>query len=422
MIRRAAFALLLISSSAVWADSWMPPSKETYLSTDKTARLTVTPRDLKSALAYFEDKVAGKVNAGAPTGTKATTATAVFELRGANGQWERAWAGPLANEVAPVEAVVANKGLGFATFDNWHSMGFGADAIVIYGRDGTLVRKLGLTDLFPDWYVDALPRSVSSIHWRGEPLISEDGGELIVPVVQPSNDESFSSDRKTLDLAIRMKDGAPVGLQRPEWVATLRKAAAVAQQSCRDQREFIASWNAPISAPSGSKEEDWHHYLRETQFRTKWSDDPPYPGTTVLRVPSAADFQASVTWLEEALTEEAAIEHDLRAIGSPDLGRLTIEIERIGPRIAAGRLKGVELVIVADAEHADRIRAALAHSGARFEFIDPKQSFPQVEQRMRKEAELVVCQAPEPAAQEAAWWQALPFVVLGGGVFLLRRT
>jgi hypothetical protein len=169
-------------------------------------------------------------------------------------------------------------------------------------------------------------------------------------------------------------------------------------------------------------EEDWHYYLRESQYRTKWSDDPPSAGTTVLRRPSAVDFQASVKWLEDALTETAMVDHDLRAIGSPDLARLSVEIERIGPSIGRGQLKGVDLVIVADDAHASRIRAALERSGANLEFIDPKRSFPQIAQRMRDQAEVVTCQAPDPAQSQAAWWYALPFLALGGGIFLLRRV
>jgi len=413
---------LLAASSVAVADSWAPPAKESYTSADKQARLTVTPRDLESALAYFDDKVEGREPAGAPAGAKAARATALLELRTSAGRWERAWAGPLSNEVAPIEAVVANKGLGFVTFDNWHSMGFGPNAIAIHGRGGTLVRQLGLTDLFPDWFVAALPRSVSSIHWRGEPRISADGTELIVPVVQPSNDELSYNDRRTVDLAIRMADGAPVGLERPEWIKALTMAAATARQSCKDEREYIAKWNAPISAPATGKEEDWHHYLRETQFRTKWSEDPPYPGTTILRLPSAIDFKASVKWLEEALTEEALTDHDLRAIGSPDISRLTSEIERIGGGVRAGQLKGVDLTIVADAAHANRIQAALTSSGANLEFIDPARSFPQIKQRVRAETDLVVCQAPEAGTSSANLWHALPFLALAGGVLLLSRS
>lgn len=422
MTKRAILLVFLLSSSAAWADSWMPPSKETYISPDRTARLTVVPRDLESAYAYFDDKVEGREPAGAPAGSIETSATAVLELRSASGRWETAWKKPLINEVAPVDVVVANNGQGFATLDNWHSMGHGPNAIAVYGRDGTLIRKFSLVDLFPAWFVAALTHSVSSIHWRGDPRISSDGTELIVPVVQPNNDEFSIGRGRTVDLSIRLADGAPVSLESRTWKKALNDAAAVARVSCAAERDWISTWNAPVTAPTTGKEEDWHFYLRETQYRTKWSDDPPGPGTTVLRLPSAADYQASVKWLEEALTETAIIDHDLRAIGSPDLARLAVEIDRIGPSIGRGRLKGVDLVIVAEAAQANRIRSALAQSGANLEFIDPKRPFPQIEQRMRDQTELVTCSAPVTDAGQAAWWHALPFLALGGSIFLLRRV
>ena len=398
MIRLAAFLLLMMSACAAWADSWSPPSKTTYRSPDKAARLTVTPRALESPLAYFEDKVEGREPAGAPAGSRATRATATLERRSPSGRWEKVWTRPLDNEVAPVDVLVANGGRAFATFDNWHSTGYGPNAVVVYDGEGNVVRRLGLTDLFPEWFIASLPRSVSSIRWRGKPRISEKDGDLIVPVLLPTNEEPATDVERTLDLAIRLADGAPVGLERPEWKAALIQAAAVAREGCKMQHASTRIWNAPISAPTTWKEEDWHHYLRETQYRTKWSnDDPPSADTTVLRPAGAPDFNPSLKWLEEALTEPARIDHDLRAIGSPDIARLTTEIERIAPGIRQGQLKGVDLVIIAGPAHADRIRAALVGSEAKLEIIDPAHSFPQIEPRMHKESKLAICEGPQAA-------------------------
>jgi hypothetical protein len=400
MMKRLAVALVLVVGSAANADSWLPPSKKAYYSADRSVRLTVIPRELESSLAYFEDKVEGREPAGGRAGAAEKTAVARLEQRTTSG-WQTVWTKPLVNEVAPVDVVVANS-KAFATFDNWHSMGFGPDVIVIYRGDGSKVRQLGLTDLFPDWYVAALPRSISSIHWRREPRISSDGTELTVPVVQPSVDNSAFVDAKVLDLTIRMADGVPIGLERPQWKRALVQAAATAHERCAGERRAVEEWNAPITAPATSKEADWHEYLRETQYRTKWSDDPPAVGTTVLRVPSSPDFQRSVNLLEQALTETAEMEHDLRAIGSPDITRLATEIERIGRRIRRGQLKDVELVVVADFANGDRIRRALAHTGAALQIINPTQSFPQRPERLREETEPTVCSAPAQNSTQAS--------------------
>ena len=294
-----------------------------------------------------------------------------------------------------MKAVVANGGQGFATFDNWYSMGYGPNVIVVYDEKGRIVRRFGLTDLLPEWFVATFPEWISSIQWRDDPRISGKSGHLIVPVVQPGDEAQASGGRRSLDLAIRLSDGTPVGLDGPEWKAALIRAAAFARESCRLQHAETRKWNAPISAPTTRKEEDWHHYLRETQYRTKWSDgDTPTPGTTVLRPSDAADFEPSVKWLEEALVAPARMDRDLRAVGSPDIARLTAEIERIASGIRREQLKGVDLVVIAGPAHADRIRTALAGSGARLEIIDPARSIPQIEQRVHKESQLAVCQGP----------------------------
>jgi hypothetical protein len=318
---------------------------------------------------------------------------------------------------------VANHGRGFATFDDWHGLGYGPYAVVIYSAKGTPVRHFSLNELFPNWFIDALPHSVSSIWWRGEPRFSKDGSELIVPVVQPSADQRGTlNEGPKVDLAFRFEDGAPVGLGRPEWKNAMGEAAKTANRMCLEQRAAVRKWNAPIRAPSTKNETDWHFYLRETQYRSKWdADDTPEPGTTVLREPSAHDYEASLGWLRGALTDKAIIPHDLRAIGSPNFENLTNEIERIAPQIRQGQLEDVDLVIVADAGRGQRIRKALSHSGAELTILDPARSFPQIKQRMQDERQLIVCQAPTSKSADASFWIALPFLALAGGIFLLRR-
>eukprot|EP01035_Chromulina_nebulosa_P009054 gene9054-12233_t len=70
-----------------------------------------------------------------------------LERRDAAGHWSTVWRKPLVNDVSPVSALVANDGGHVVTFDNWHSMGFGDDAVVIYGPDGAVVRAMALPPL-----------------------------------------------------------------------------------------------------------------------------------------------------------------------------------------------------------------------------------------------------------------------------------
>jgi len=378
----------------------MPATKQIHESTDHSARLTVVPRDLGSPLAYFQDKVIGREPAGAPASSKMTTAIATLETRDASGRWVMSWTKPLVNEVAPVDVLVANGGSGFVTFDNWHSMGHGPNAIVTYDRQGNVVRALALDGLFPAWFVAAQTHSVSSIWWRGKPRISGDGTTAIVPIRLPSTGESLATDGPTLDLLIRLSDGQPVGLANQSWRAALAQAAATARKMCRAQRDQITEWNSPITVPTKWSEPTWHEYLREIVLRsgpTPTEDETPAIATTVLRPSSDRDFQRSVKWLKDALTEKPDIpDFEVRAIGSPDYDRLTMEIEKIARTIAPRRLKGVELVVVLDGAHSARVRAALSRSGAKLRIVSPTESFPQRAERMQKLdlGELPVCQVP----------------------------
>ncbi|MGJ3647097.1 hypothetical protein ACLB0R_01310 [Sphingomonas sp. GlSt437] len=402
-MRFAFLAALALASSVAVADQWEPPERKTYASDDQQARLTIVPRDLESASAYFRDKVAHREPAGAPQGAKARTATVIIEQKDASGEWKKSWSGPIPNEIAPVDVLVADHAAAFVTLDDWHGLGYSQNAVAIYRGDGTLIRHFALSDLFPDWFIAALPHSVSSIWWRQKPRLSADQSTLIIPVVRPAPDEAEAfREGKTADLAFRIADGAPVGLESNEWKTVLDEAASVARAMCVSERQYLQLWNQPIKAPISNKEEDWHFYLNETQFRTKRShQDGPYPATTVLRSPGATDFAASVEWLRTALTEKAVIPHDLRAIGSPDTENLTTWIEKIAADKPRGLLRNVDLVIVSDTTHTGRIRQALSQSGANLTFIDPAVPIPQVKERLQKEGELVVCRVPAPSGEES---------------------
>lgn len=388
-------------SSAATADQWTPPTKHVYDSLDHSARLTVVPRELTSRLAYFEDKVTGHEPAGAPAGSKITNANATLETRDAFGRWVKSWTKPLVNEVGPVDVLVTDRGRSVVTFDNWHSMGHGPNTIVVYDQEGKVIRALGLKDIFPGWFVAAQPHSVSSVWWRGKPRISADGSNAVVPIRLPSENQSLATEGPTLDLLIRLSDGQPMGLTDQPWKAALAQAAATARKMCREQSDQITEWNSPITVPTKWLEPAWHAYLREIVYRagpTLTEDDTPAVATTVLRPSSERDFQPSVQWLKEALTEKPDIpDFEVRALGSPDYERLTKEIERIAAKISAGTLKGVKLVVVVDEVRAIRVRAALSRSGATLRIVSPTESFPQRPERMQKLdiAELPVCKVPQ---------------------------
>jgi hypothetical protein len=203
------FALLaasLVVASAV-ADSWLPPTPETYTSRYGTYRLTIFPRGLAGALPYFEDKVAGNHPAGqGAEGQKHCEAT-LERLVGDH--YQQLWRRPLINDVAPVSALVSDKNGSFITFDNWHSMGWGDEVMVIYGSDGELKKKLPLTAIMSKTEFENLPRSASSIRWSGKHALDHDENVVLVQVVNGIESEDSKKKYKTVRIHLGTGDVVP---------------------------------------------------------------------------------------------------------------------------------------------------------------------------------------------------------------------
>ncbi|MBL8264985.1 hypothetical protein [Steroidobacter sp.] len=170
--------------------SVVPAAPKTYTSSNGSYRLTVFPRELAGALPYFEDKVADNAEAGQRSEGLARCEAVLERLEGA--EYRRVWRKQLVNDVSPVSALVSAKDGSFVTFDNWHSRGWGDDAIVIYDGAGQVKRKLALTSIMSKQEFDRLPRSASSIWWSGEHEIDYD--EVIVNVRVVTTNDSKSSD------------------------------------------------------------------------------------------------------------------------------------------------------------------------------------------------------------------------------------
>jgi len=180
MIRNFIAVLLLVASGIASSDSWLPATPITAVSNSGTYRLTVYPRQIAGQLAFFSDKVDGTEPAGQREDARAQC-EAILERLGSQ-SYETVWRKPLANDVAPLSALVADDGR-FVTFDNWHHAGLGEDAIVIYRADGTIVKKLGVADVIGEDAFQELPRSVSSVWWSGEHKLSYDGTAIELQVV-----------------------------------------------------------------------------------------------------------------------------------------------------------------------------------------------------------------------------------------------
>src|SRR5687767_23204 len=120
-------------------------------------------------------------DAGAAEGIPANHPRGELHRKTRGGGWRRVAAWRLVNEVSPLSALVANDGT-IITFDNWHSVGYGDDVVVIYRSDGSLVRKFGLADLVEDEDIPQFSRSVSSMQWAGTHRVDEEQRTLLLAI------------------------------------------------------------------------------------------------------------------------------------------------------------------------------------------------------------------------------------------------
>lgn len=375
-ISRMALALVALFSLTAWparADSWAPPEVATYVSANGQYRLTVIPREIGSQLAYFEAKARGETlpEPAGPLGR--------FE-RKEGVEWVSVWSRGLVNEVAPVDAIVGDDGQRVITFDNWHSTGYGDDVVVIYGEKGALVRSLRLDQIVPPYFIDALPTSVSSIHWRsGEPRFVY--GALEIGVAEPSED--FGED-KSFPVRIAMEDGA-VEPMAAEMLARLSPlVCALHTGQVKSFNEYLANERADLVYPGSTDKNAWQRYIHNAIARLQevsadsadgfpsWMHDEP----NILLNDGEYMEKDFRDGFRHALTI-ASSEEPRRWFAARDQTKMVREVERIARKTKAGQLAGVELRFFADEQHWPKIRSALAASGARLMQVDLAAPIPQ---------------------------------------------
>ena len=375
-------ALFILCSAPCYADSWAPPQPEIFVSANKTYRVRIAPRPIKSALAFFSDKLEHREPAGAARGQKQASASATVQHLGADGKWTTLWSDPLTNEVAPVSALISDDGQYLVTFDNWHSMGYGPNVVAIHDGRGQLIRALALNALVSDDYVFALPHSVSSIQWRDEPRLGPND-TVIIPIIVPGEQRSGEAEA-TIDAVLRLSDGELLSANSPEWknaeAAAVREAQAKRDIDTRNKQAFIA----PLLGATDNTEQAWHQYLVEAYFRSapRWKED--YPSTTVLRDPSAPDYAASEGWMRDAILS-LDYPHGAMAFASiAPFEHFVARTKSILAEAKSGALKGSVVFIAAPTETLPLFQAMFARTGAEVHVFDPKIPIPQRPERMKR--------------------------------------
>lgn len=384
-IRALKLLVLLVgalAAHAAFADSWLPATTQRYVSADGAWRLTVEPRAITGPLEYFQDQVDGKDNPGGVPGSTHTSARGTMERR-VNGAWQRVWQRPLRNDVAPVDVVVLPGGTAL-TLDNWHSMGYGSDAVVLYDQQGTAVAAYALTDFLPEDYVQALPRSVSSMGWRGEAKALSDGKRVMVPVVVPTADAApYEKDAAHVPVIFDLAAGKVEPPAGRDWDHAVEVAREARKKQLAAEAEERRRFIEPLQAPAEPDERSWHAYMVEAFFRLDRDWDDTYPATKVLRLPGAPGYRASEKWVHEALWDEF-FRDGTTMFASLSQDALVERIEAEVKDMPAGMLSRAHIYLVLDSARFARARSALIGSGAHVIQIDPEIPIPQRPARLKR--------------------------------------
>ena len=174
-LRLLALLLLTCVAATARADSWAAPTVTEVFSASRDHFVRITPgKSLGDTIGFAGSE-------------KGPYAAAEFYARQPDRSYRLIHSATLLNPVAPVRFFVSNDG-GLATVDNWHNAGFGK-VVAIYDPTGKLVKAYELTELFPRALVDAMPHSVSSIHWRGQAAYVRDDQRTLY--VHAANEGGF---------------------------------------------------------------------------------------------------------------------------------------------------------------------------------------------------------------------------------------
>lgn len=382
--------LILAPIAPLHADSWVMPEKTVYHAADKSCRVTVTPREIGSQLRYFERKVAESDGKAQP---QPGFAQAKAECKDQKGRWQQVWSSSISNEVAPVQVLVSNGAKRLVTFDNWHQVGYGDNVVAIYNETGQVLGRYALDQLVSAEYIAALPHSVSSIRWRGEPRIDEQTNRLIVPLVVPRVDPS---DDKTdyIELTFSLDTGKFNPIDGARWDKAQADARAANMAMARAEEARRLYMINPLFGPATNDERNWHGYLQEAYLRltpnlSAWAG----ASTTVLLHPRAENYETSKGWVSSALADLAEFSGDdatIATAGPPD--DLVAVLRKAASGLKPDALRGSTIYVAVPATHRDQVAAIIAPTGAKFVWLDSETGIPQRPERI-------------PGSPEEAAWQ-----------------
>ena len=155
--------LLLCFNIPSGADEWPIPEIKRYYSINGHYMLKVIPTKIPTKYYQWREAKPKKKAKFSPSDTTIIHCHASFFK--IDKDTTEIWTRNLINSIMPMEVIIADDGKSFVTFDNWSSLGYGPDVMVIYDGEGNLLKRYRLDDFTP-FPLNSYTISVTSIWWR----------------------------------------------------------------------------------------------------------------------------------------------------------------------------------------------------------------------------------------------------------------
>jgi hypothetical protein len=92
------------------------------------------------------------------------------------------WSVKFPNPITPVKAIVPDNGKYVVTLDDWENIGTTDNMIVIYGKDGKLVKKYEISDFINIKQQENLTELQSGYDWLGGYSFEKDGEVFVFTI------------------------------------------------------------------------------------------------------------------------------------------------------------------------------------------------------------------------------------------------
>jgi hypothetical protein len=140
------------------------------------------------------------------------------------------------------------------------------------------------------------------------------------------------------------------------------------------QAEAPVQAAAPLTAPAGTDDTAWKNYLQDViKHHMDGVTDRVSP--YYLPAQGGADFQGKYDRQLQGVQEvvgRGVLPGNMLAFGSPDSGKMADLVVAAFKDSGAGSMKSVIVLFIGKAADSDRVKAAVATSGATYRFVEAK--------------------------------------------------